>query len=185
MWQPAPGARSPRTDMPDTRLSTTLHVLIALSVSRNESDGIVSSSQLAAETGLHPAHVRRMAADLLDADLVDVVRGSAGGFRLGCDPASITVGQIADTLGIEVGFDLHELPDLDAVSTSWHVPNALEELRRELRSASLAVLDRTTLEDLTHATTLRRDLARLLAEGLTDGQIRENYLIKEGRLVPK
>lgn len=168
--------------MPSTQYASTLHVLILLAA---ESDTVHTSTSLAARMDTNPVVLRRIIADLSKAGLVTTRRGAGGGVSLANDPEEITLGQVADVIEADMTFDVHHVPDqTDADFLTDAALTAIEMQRRELHTASIVELDRISLRDLTHAATLRADLARLVAEGLSDDEIRSGYRIEEGRLVP-
>lgn len=169
--------------MASTQYASTLHVLILLAA---ESESVHTSVSLAARMDTNPVVLRRIIADLSKAGIVSTRRGAGGGVSLANDPEDITLGQVADVIEADMTFDVHHVPDqqggdflTDAALT------AIEAQRRELHTASIVELDRITLRDITNAATLRADLASLVADGLSDDEIRNGYRIEDGRLVPK
>lgn len=168
--------------MAGTQYSNTLHFLILLAA---EPESAHTSTSLAKRLDTNPVVLRRMIADLSRAGLVETRRGAGGGVALAEDPASITLGQIADVIEVDMTFDVHDLPaggDPDFLNDA--ALTAIESQRRELHTASIVELDRISLQDITQAATLRADLARLVSEGLSDQEIRSGYRIENGRLVP-
>jgi DNA-binding IscR family transcriptional regulator len=104
---------------------------------------------------------------------------------LATDPDKITLGQVIDLAEADMTFDTHSLPQ-------WPEPDVMAEAalaaikaqRRELHNALITEMDRVTLQDVMHAATLRADLARLMAQGRSEEEIRSGYRIERGRLVP-
>ncbi len=169
--------------MANTRFSTALHILVSLSA---DPSARVSSTSLAKQLGTNPVVIRRLVGDLAKAGLIETKRGYGGGISLKADPASTTLGQIADVIEADMTFDPHSIPETtDADHLPAAIMTAIEAQRRELHTASIIQLDRFTLEDVTHAATLRRDLADLVEKGMSDEDIRNNYRIDRGRLIPK
>lgn len=168
--------------MASTQYATTLHILILLAA---ESDETHTSTSLAARMDTNPVVLRRMISDLAQAGIVETRRGAGGGVSLAMDPADITLGQVADVIESDMTFEVHHVPDgPEADLMTDAALAAIEAQRRELHTASIVELDRITLEDIMQATTLRADLARLVAEGLSDEEIRTGYRIEDGHLVP-
>lgn len=168
--------------MPSTQYASTLHVLILLAA---EQDSLHTSTSLAARMDTNPVVLRRIIADLSKAGLVITRRGAGGGVSLANNPEDITLGQVANVIKAEMTFDVHQVPDQTEADLLSHAAlTAIEAQRRALHTASIVELDRTTLRDVTQAATLRSDLAKLLAEGLSDDEIRNGYRIDRGRLVP-
>jgi len=169
--------------MANTRFSTALHILVSLSA---DTSTRVSSTSLAKQLGTNPVVVRRLVGHLEKAGLIETRRGYGGGISLKADPASTTLGQIADVIEADMTFELHSISDsTDSNQLPSAIMTAIEAQRRELHTASITQLDRFTLEDVTHAATLRRDLAELVNQGMSDEDIRSNYRIDAGRLIPK
>lgn len=168
--------------MATTQYATTLHILILLAAEGEESH---TSTSLAARMDTNPVVLRRMIADLAEAGLVETRRGAGGGVSLAMDPEDITLGQVADIIEADMTFEVHHVPDQPETDFMTDAAlAAIEAQRRELHTASIVELDRITLKDIMQATTLRADLARLVADGLSDDEIRSGYRIEDGRLVP-
>ena len=167
--------------MPSTQYASTLHVLILLAA---DQDSVHTSTSLAARMDTNPVVLRRIIADLSKAGLVTTRRGAGGGVSLANNPEDITLGQVADVIEADMTFDVHHVLDqTEADFLTDAALTAIEAQRRELHAASIVELDRITLRDIMQAATLRADLARLLADGLSDDQIRNGYRIEKGRLV--
>ena len=132
----------------------------------------------------NPVVIRRIVAYFRETGLVQSTRGKGGGLALARPASEITLGQIADVLDENLGFDLHTVSD-EKDHLKHAILNAVEAQRRELHTAALNHMDLMTLEDVTHAATLRADLARLMEEGVSETDIRTKYRIKNGRLVLK
>jgi len=169
--------------MSSTRYSNALHILVSLAADESVQ---MSSATFARQLGTNPVVIRRLVADLAKAGLVKTRRGQGGGIWLSTVPADTTLGQIADVIEADMTFEAHDLPDEpgDNLLPSA-ILTAVEAQRRELHTASIIQLDHITLEDLTHAATLRVDLANLVEQGMSDKEIREGYRIENGRLIPK
>ena len=168
--------------MPSTRYASTLHVLILLAA---ESDVVHTSTSLAARMDTNPVVLRRIIADLSKAGIVSTRRGAGGGVSLASDPEEITLGQVADVIEANMTFNVHQVrdrSDSDFLADAALV--AIEAQRRDTHTASIVELNRTTLREITNASTLRADLARLVADGLSDDEIRNGFRIEDGRLVP-
>lgn len=168
--------------MASTQYATALHILILLAAEKEEAH---TSTSLAARMDTNPVVLRRMIADLAQTGLVETRRGAGGGVSLTLDPEEITLGQVADVIDADMTFDVHHVPDQpEADFMTDAALAAIEAQRRELHAASIQELDRITLKDIMQATTLRADLARLVANGLSDDEIRSGFRIDNGRLVP-
>ncbi|MGA0254560.1 MAG: Rrf2 family transcriptional regulator [Rhodothermales bacterium] len=168
--------------MASTRYATTLHILILLAAETQQEH---TSRSLATRLGTNPVVLRRIISHLAQAGLVHTRRGAGGGVSLATDPDEITLGQVIDLAEADMTFDTHSLPE-------WPEPDVMAEAalaaikaqRRELHNALITEMDRVTLQDVMHAATLRADLARLMAQGRSEEEIRSGYRIERGRLVP-
>jgi len=173
--------------MVNTRFSTSVHILAVLAASRDEAGdsdgGVVPSAEIAERVGSHPAAVRRLLAELKAADLVDVVRGPGGGFRLAVDARDIGLDRLADAVDEGDVFSVHDPGAAETADVDFHVPSAIESINRTLTDRLRTALGEYTLQDVAEAATVRRDLAELVASGLSDDDIREQYEISGGRLV--
>ena len=167
--------------MASTQYASSLHLLILLAAEPDEPHTSVS---LADRLDTNPVVIRRLVASLARAGIVDTRRGAGGGVSLAADPATLTLGQVADVIEADMTFEVHDLPnDTDADFLNDAALSVVEAKRRELHTASIVELDRVSLKDITHAATLRADLARLVAEGKTNEEIRNGYRIDNGRLI--
>lgn len=173
--------------MVNTRFSTSVHILVVLAASGgadSDDDGrAVPSAEIAERVGSHPAAVRRILADLKAADLVDVVRGPGGGFRLAKEPRTIGLDRLADAVDMGPAFSVHEAGRSDSADRDFHVPSAIQSINQAVTDRLRTALAEFTLRDVVQAATLRRDLAELVASGLSDDDIREQYEISGGRLI--
>lgn len=169
--------------MVNTRFSTSLHILVVLA---SEDGGrVVPSAEIAERVGSHPAAVRRILADLKAADLVGVVRGPGGGFRLRADPREIGLDRLADAVDLGLAFSVHEAGESDSADEDFHVPSAIQSINHAVTERLRTALAEFTLLDVIQAAAVRRDLAELVASGLSDDDIREQYEISAGRLIQR
>lgn len=166
--------------MVNTRFSTSLHILATLAPG---DDRVVPSAEIADRVGSHPAAVRRLLAELKAAGLVDVVRGPGGGFRLAADPDQITLDRLAEAVDERKVFSIHDPGASDSGEIDFHVPSAIQSVNATVTGQVSAALAGFTLQDVVQSAGLRRDLAGLVATGLSDDEIREQYRISGGRLV--
>jgi len=63
--------------------------------------------------------------------------------------------------------------------------NTLEGQKRKIQALALTHLEGVSLQDILAASILRSELTNLVAKGLSDEQIRNDYHIKNGHLVRK
>lgn len=165
--------------MANTRFSSAVHVLVALATDDN-----LTSETLGVRLDSHPVVIRRLVADLGDAGLVSATRGVGGGVRLAKEPGDIGLGAVARAVEFEPAFDLHDLPSTDTHPLDAHFTAAFMAIQREATKQVLAHLDTLTLTEVVEGTTLRADLAELLARGLSNEDIRTAYRVAGGRMVP-
>ena len=170
--------------MANTRYASSLHILVTLAAADGES---LTSTELARQLNTNPVVVRRIIGFFRKAGLVHSSRGSGGGVRLAVDPAEISLGQVADVMDEELGYDPHTISDeLGEFEFLPHaILSAIEAQRRELHTTAITHMDGLTLKDLTQAATIRADLAALIAAGVSDEEIRTSYRIEDGHLLPK
>ncbi len=165
--------------MANTRFSSAVHLLVALAT-----EDTLTSESLGVRLDSHPVVIRRLVADLGDAGIVTATRGVGGGVRLAKDPTDIGLGAVARAVEFEPAFDLHDLPTEDGHPLDAHFSAAFLAIQREATERVLAHLDTLTLTDVIEGTTLRADLAELLAKGLSNEEIRTAYRVAGGRMVP-
>jgi len=107
-------------------------------------DTLVTISEVAQAYGVSRHHLVKVVNQLGVLGYVETVRGRGGGFRLGCAPAEISVGEVVRHM--EGCLDI-----VDCAGTGCPIlgPCRLRPILGEARDAFLAVLDRYTLADLT------------------------------------
>ena len=98
----------------DSRLSGVLHVLLHMA----ESNGPVTSEQLAKAMRTNPVVIRRIMAGLRDRDLVRSEKGHGGGWTITRDLSSVTLRDVYEALGS---------PEIFAMGHRTEAPGCLVE----------------------------------------------------------
>lgn len=128
----------------DTRFSSAIHFLILVS----EADEPVSSAAIAKSIGTNPSYVRKLAANLKRANLIESRKGVTG-FSL-CKPASeITFLDIARaSMGADAVhmFEIHRNPN-DRCIVGHYIQPVLSGIFEQLDESAENLLRSRTLED--------------------------------------
>ena len=127
---------------------------------------LCSATEVATGTHVSQPTVQKLLKLLAKTGFVDSVRGSDGGYRLACDPASITAAQILDALEGPVAITECSADDGDcALESLCQVSGAWQKINGAIRLA----LSEITLADLgrPQAETPSLDLARRADEHQT------------------
>lgn len=80
--------------MEDLRFASSVHIMIYLAEAYRKGGDLISSAQLADGLNANPALVRKLMGPLVEAGLVETVKGKAGGAKLAKPPKSITLKDI-------------------------------------------------------------------------------------------
>jgi Rrf2 family protein len=107
--------------------------------------GQIKGEQLAAAQAIPRPFLENILADLRRAGLVASQRGAEGGYRLGRDPAEVTVADVIRAVEGPIASVRGERPD--TISYEGNAV-ALRDVWIDLRTAMRGVLERTTLADL-------------------------------------
>jgi Rrf2 family protein len=116
---------------------------------RHADDGPTALAMLAQRNRLPPKFLEQIMATLKHAGIVRTTLGAHGGYTLGADPATVTLGRIIRLLD-------GALAPLGCVSLRYYEPCscpdeatcALRDVMIDVRDAILDVLDRETLAEL-------------------------------------
>ncbi len=170
--------------MINTRFSVALHIMVELA--RNPGANLTSAI-LATRVNTHAVAVRRIVRVLKEAGLVRSIQGPNGGVCLLGDADTIPLSQIAELTGENMGFATHRMAaDEDRSNTfSDAVLSTIESEQRKAHLAAMSHLDGITVKNILDASVLRSELNDLVAQGLSDQQIRWQYHIVSGHLVKK
>lgn len=134
-----------------------------------EPDRLQTIEAIAARYRISRNHLMKVAQTLVQAGVVDSIRGRGGGLRLARAPEAINVGAVVRAT--EDGFALVECfdPKGDCIITpACSLRGPLEQAL----SAFLAVLDRYTLADLVKNPGSLRGMRRLLGDAPKEAAIR-------------
>jgi len=137
--------------MPDMRLSRRseygLRALVDLV--RNDGSGPIALAALAQRNNLPPKFLEQIMATLKHGGVVRTTLGAHGGYALGADPSTVTIGRVVRLLD-------GALAPLPCVSLRYYrrcsCPDegtcALRDVMIDVRDAMLEILDKETLADL-------------------------------------
>lgn len=128
----------------DTRFSSAIHFLILVS----ESEDPLSSAAIAKSIGTNPSYVRKLAASLKSAGLIESRQGITG-FRLSRPASKITFLEIAKAAREEEHihlFEIHKNPN-DECTVGHHIQPVLSLLFSHLDQSSEQLLSSITLQD--------------------------------------
>lgn len=108
---------------------------------------LCTASAVAAGTHVAPPTAQKLLKVLAKTGLVDSVRGTDGGYRLACDPGSITAAEILDALEGPVAITECSADDGDcALESLCQVGSAWQKINSAIRLS----LSEITLADLGH-----------------------------------
>lgn len=153
--------------MNDTRFSSAVHLLVLVS----EAASPMSSAQIAESIGANPSWVRRLAASLRGAGIIESRRGAAG-FSLAVPAEALTLFDVyraacgADEVRV---FDLHRNPS-DECIVGRHIRPVLGAMLAQVDDAAIRALESQTLADC--ITRMRRE-AEAAGELPLGGEIKE------------
>ena len=91
----------------NSRLTTGVHALCWLELSRRRGEPVLSSERVAASLRSHPVLVRRCLAELKAAGLVESTRGPGAGWRLSRPAAEVTLLDVQRAVDDQPLFALH------------------------------------------------------------------------------
>ncbi|MEE8601931.1 Rrf2 family transcriptional regulator [Euzebya tangerina] len=92
----------------NTHFAIAVH---ALAVITYEGGGPVSAARIADSVGTSPVFLRRVLADLRDADLIAMRRGANGGAELLVDATAISLADIYDAVTTNPLLSIHDAPN--------------------------------------------------------------------------
>ncbi len=136
----------------NTRFAVAIHILTLLTQNREEP---VTSKFIAGSVNTNPVVIRRVLGALRRARLVTSQGGNGGGWRLICDPETITLRDVYRAVEDEGLFPLHHRPPNPDCLVGRHIQQALTERFAAASEALKDELARTTVADM-----LREVLAR-------------------------
>lgn len=128
----------------DSRLSGVLHVLLHMA----ESEGPVTSRDLARAMGTNPVVVRRTLAGLRERGLVRADKGRGGGWMLGPRLSDITLADVFEALGGPSLFAIGHRDADPACLVEQSVNAALDGVLQEAEALLLARFGQVTLQVL-------------------------------------
>ncbi|MBQ9002726.1 MAG: Rrf2 family transcriptional regulator, partial [Eggerthellaceae bacterium] len=130
--------------MKDEKLPMAIHMLIMVS----ESKVPLSSERIAESVGTNAAHIRKLAASLKHAGIIESRQGAAG-FKLAQQPRDLNLLEVYRAVhdGADVeAFDLHRNPN-DECIVGRHIRPVLSGLFAGISQAAARELESVTLAD--------------------------------------
>jgi len=134
--------------MEDLRFATSAHIMIYLAQAYKNDDGkLMSSAELAAGLNANPALIRKLMGPLIEAGLVETVKGKTGGARLAKAPKQITLKDIyIASVDREIAFCRENINQKCPISTS--MKKIFSNIADGMEKALHTHLSQTTLEKL-------------------------------------
>jgi Rrf2 family protein len=116
---------------------------------RHEGSGPIALATLAQRNRLPPKFLEQIMSTLRHAGIVRTTLGAHGGYMLGADPGSVTLGRVIRLLdGALAPLGCVSLRYYEACSCPDESTCSLRDVMIDVRDAMLDVLDRETLADL-------------------------------------
>jgi DNA-binding IscR family transcriptional regulator len=128
----------------DSRLSGVLHVLLHMA----QTNGPLTSEQLAKAMQTNPVVIRRIMAGLRDEGLVESVKGHGGGWTIACDLSTVTLRDIYEALGSPGLFAMGNRTEAPGCLVEEAVNAAMDDAFAEAEALLLRRLGSVTLSAL-------------------------------------
>lgn len=128
----------------DSKLSGVLHVLLHMA----GAEGPLTSETLAKMMQTNPVVIRRILAGLRQQGFVQSEKGHGGGWRLSCDPDSVTLHDIYLALGAPAMFALGNRTESPGCLVEAAVNRALDQALQDAEALLLARFREVTLAAL-------------------------------------
>ena len=124
--------------------AVALQILVLL----EHSDGVCPSGELAEQIGSHAVFLRRVAAHLVRAGMLEAREGREGGYRLSQPADQVTLADIYRALKHTGSAALIPLEPAAGLTLAPGLRSVMGEINSEIEDQLLAVLSRRTLADL-------------------------------------
>ena len=128
----------------DTKFSSAIHMLILIS----EAQTPMSSEQISVSVGTNPSYIRKIAALLKNAHIIDSRQGRSG-FLLKVTPEELTLWRVycavEETEQIHL-FDIHRNPN-DECIVGRHIQPTLSAMFSDIESTARREMNAKTLRD--------------------------------------
>jgi DNA-binding IscR family transcriptional regulator len=128
----------------NSQLSGVLHVLLHMA----DRDGPMTSESLALAMDTNPVVIRRILAGLRKRGYVQSEKGHGGGWKLGCDLASMTLRDVYTALGCPPLLAMSNRTEAPGCLVEQAVNGALDQAFRDAEALLLARLGEVTLAEL-------------------------------------
>ena len=120
-----------------------------LQIARRGAGASCTIPEIAKAEGLSPTHVAKILMLLRREGFVKSTRGQAGGYLLGCDPATTTVGSVLEAMGGKLYDGAFCVRHRGALDVCTHdVDCGVRSLWKRVQIAIDSVVDRITLADM-------------------------------------
>ena len=133
----------------NSRLTTAVHALCWLELSRRRGQPSLTSAEIADSLLSHPVLLRRTLAPLRDAGILHVTgRGPGAGWRLDSPADQLTLRDVNRALGSTPIFALHPHAPKQDCPVGFGIPGTLAEVYGEVEAAAEEALARHTITDV-------------------------------------
>ena len=139
-------------------------------LARTHGSGLLSLAEISRTEGLPLAYLEQLIGELRRAGLVEGVRGLHGGYRLTRSPARITVGDVYRVLEGPIAPVECTAEDYRPMSCEREPGCFSRGLWERVRDSITAVLDETTLEDLSREGYARADMNLITIQSIAGAQ---------------
>lgn len=129
----------------NSRLSVAIHALVLLDDPQEER---MTSEYIAGSVSTNPVVIRRLLAQLMNADLVVATKGAGGGYRLARPADRITLWDIYQALRDDGPFGLHRRPPNARCPVGRNIERHLSRLYDDAEDSMKTVLGATNLRAL-------------------------------------
>lgn len=136
----------------DSKLSGVLHILLHMA----EADAPVTSDRLAKAMHTNPVVIRRILAGLRKRGFVTSEKGHGGGWRLSCDPNSVTLRDIYAALGSPAMLAIGNRTESPGCLVEQAVNTVMNQAFRDAEALLLARFGEVTLAELSQQLQLGR-----------------------------
>lgn len=130
--------------MVDQRFAVSVHIMTSLAYGQ----GLMTSEMLASSIRTNPTVVRRFVSKLVEAGLLESIRGKAGGVRLAKKPESITLRDIYKAVCDRPLIEVAEKEPQKNCVVSCQIGTLLKDITRGLEETSQKYLGQIRLSEL-------------------------------------
>jgi len=146
----------------NSRLTIATHALTWMAGNEYEGAASSTSDQIAKSVRTNPVVIRRLMAQLGNADLVVSKRGAGSGWRLARAPERISLADIDDALGAEDLFALHRNEPSPNCPIAQGIRPVLTQVYGRVDAAVRRELEQTSLADVLRDTVSTEGAQKIL-----------------------